>query len=289
MNKDVAVSRGRGAVAKPASVSPGRGTDMGDVSFEGRALTYEEDMPTKFRSGAKAQAELALREKASRSGTDLVRARDVITPPRPERQIRKIEKSSIASGVRQLEKPRRSMGRTVQRRIGWNATPTQVMVTTAERELTKRDDGRLAPSGDWLIEHRKTFSNASGAAEKRVGKVKGTAPAPGAPSAAQPPPASSAPPDGGDTYPEGQFALSLLPAQVRSSVIARVPAPTVFDGTVMLVSDGKTGEEAHKEVNVIRMDDKRAVVIQATLKPNADEWEVSQATYALSAPEIEQV
>lgn len=57
----------------------------------------------------------------------------------------------------------------------------------------------------------------------------------------------------------------------------------------MLVSDSTTGEENHKEVNVIRMDDKRAVVIQAKLKPNTDEWEVSQATYTLSPPEIEQV
>ena len=72
-------------------------------------------------------------------------------------------------------------------------------------------------------------------------------------------------------------------------MIARVPVPTVFDGAVMLVSDGTTGKEDHKEVNVIRMDDKRAVVVQAKLKPTSDEWEVSQAAYALSSPEIEQV
>lgn len=288
MGKDVAINRGGGAVARPAFVDPGKGTDIGNLSFEGRALTYEEDMPTRFRSGAKAQTELVLRKESSKSGSDLVLARDVVAP-KSDRQIKKIEKTSIASGTRQLEKPRRSMGRVVQRRVGWNATPTKIMVTTAERELTKRDDGRLAPSGDWLIEHRKTFSNASGAAEKRVGKVKTSAPAPGASDTPQgssvPSPASA----GGDTFPEGQFALSLLPAQVRSSLIARVPTPTVFDGSVMLVSDSTTGEENHKEVNVIRMDDKRAVVIQAKLKPNTDEWEVSQATYTLSPPEIEQV
>lgn len=288
MGKDVAVSRGGGAVAKPAFVDPGKGTDIGEVSFGGRAFTYEEDMPTKFRSGAKAQTDLVLRKQAKQSGTDLALARDVVAP-KSDRQVKKIEKASIASGVRQLEKPRRSMGRIVQRRVGWNATPTQIMVTTAERELTKREDGKLAPSSDWLIEHRKTFSNTSGAAEKRVGKVKVSAPPPGAPSGSQTPQATPASASNDDAFPEGQFALSLLPAQVRSSAIARVPAPTVFDGAVMLVSDGNTGQETHKEVNVIRMDDKRAVVIQARLKPNADEWEVSQATYTLSAPEIEQV
>lgn len=289
MGKDVAINRGGGAVARPAFVDPGKGTDIGELSFGGRALTYEEDMPTKFRSGAKAQTELVLRKRANPSSTDLVVARDVVAP-KTDRQIKKIEKASIASGARQLEKPRRSMGRTVQRRVGWNATPTQIMVTTAERELAKREDGKLAPAGEWLIEHRQTFTNTAGAAEKRVGKVKVSAPAPGAPEVPQAPPAPSSGVSGaGDSFPEGQFALSLLPAQVRSSAIARVPAPTVFDGAVMLVSDSKTGEETHKEVNVIRLDDKRAVVIQARLKPKSDEWEVSQATYTLSAPEIEQV
>lgn len=288
MGKDVAINKGGGAVAKPAFVDPGKGTDIGGVSFGGRALTYEEDMPTKFRSGAKAQTDLVLRKQSKQSTTDLVLARDVVAP-KSDRQIKKIEKASIASGTRQLEKPRRSMGRIVQRRVGWNATPTQIMVTTAERELTKRDDGKLSPSGEWLIEHRKTFTNTAGAAEKRVGKVKVSAPAPGAPDGTQAPSAPTATAPGEDSFPEGQFALSLLPAQVRSSAIARVPIPTVFDGAVMLVSDAKSGEETHKEVNVIRMNDRRAVVIQAKLKPNADEWEVSQATYSLSDPEIEQV
>lgn len=288
MGKDVAINKGRGAVAKPAFVDPGKGTDIGGVSFGGRALTYEEDMPTKFRSGAKAQTDLVLRKQSKQSTTDLVLARDVVAP-KSDRQIKKIEKASIASGTRQLEKPRRSMGRIVQRRVGWNATPTQIMVTTAERELTKRDDGKLSPTGDWLIEHRKTFTNTTGAAEKRVGKVKVSAPAPDAPGGTQTPSAPTATAPGEDSFPEGQFALSLLPAQVRSSAIARVPIPTVFDGAVMLVSDAKSGEETHKEVNVIRMNDRRAVVIQAKLKPNADEWEVSQATYSLSDPEIEQV
>lgn len=288
MGKDVAINKGGGAVAKPAFVDPGKGTDIGGVSFGGRALTYEEDMPTKFRSGAKAQTDLVLRKQSKQSTTDLVLARDVVAP-KSDRQIKKIEKASIASGTRQLEKPRRSMGRIVQRRVGWNATPTQIMVTTAERELTKRDDGKLSPTGDWLIEHRKTFTNTTGAAEKRVGKVKVSAPAPDAPGGTQTPSAPTATAPGEDSFPEGQFALSLLPAQVRSSAIARVPIPTVFDGAVMLVSDAKSGEETHKEVNVIRMNDRRAVVIQAKLKPNADEWEVSQATYSLSDPEIEQV
>ena len=277
MGKDVAISKGGGAVTKPAFVDPGKGTDIGGVSFGGRALTYEEDMPTKFRKGAKAQTDLVLRKQSKQSTTDLVRARDVVAP-KSNMRIKKIEKSSIASGMRQLEKPRRSMGRVVQRRVGWNATPTQIMVTTAERELKKRDDGKLAPSSDWLIEHRKTFANIDGPAEKRVGKVKETAPAPEAPASTQGTPAPTASAAGDDSFPEGQFALSLLPAQVRSSAIARVPAPTVFDGAVMLVSDGHTGEERHKEVNVIRMNDKRAVVIQGKLKPDSAEWEVSQAT-----------
>ena len=200
MGKDIAISRGNGTVAKSSFVDPGKGTDIEELSFEGRALTYDEDIPTTFRPGAKAQRELALRKRANSPGTGLILARNVITP-KSDRQIKKIEKASIASGVRQLEKPRRSMGRIVQRRIGWNATPTQIMVTTAERELAKREDGKFTPAGEWLIEHRQTFTNTAGAAEKRVGKVKESASsASGAPGTSQAPPVPS----------QGASGLSLI-------------------------------------------------------------------------------
>lgn len=287
MSKDIAVSAGKGAVARPANVDPGQGTDIGGLSFSGRALTYDEDMPTVFRPGAKNQA-LALREAQATPGAEVLLARDARSPM-SERDLKKIAKATIASGVRQLDKPRRSMGRIVQRRIGWKATPTQIMVTTAERELTRRQDGKLTPAGEWMIEHRQTFTNKGGAAEKRVGKIAHTTES----AASQPTTATPGGPGTAsavrDTFPEGQFALSLLPAQVRSSVIARVPVPSVFDGSVMMISDAATGAESHKEVNVIRMDAARAVVVQARLTPRTGQWDVSQATYTLSDPDIEQV
>lgn len=72
-------------------------------------------------------------------------------------------------------------------------------------------------------------------------------------------------------------------------MLARVPVPSVFDGSVMMLSDAATGAESHKEVNVIRMDATRAVVVQARLTPRTGQWDVSQATYTLSDPDIEQV
>lgn len=293
MGKDVDLKHNTGAVTRPAPTNPGQGADINEVTFAGKALTYEADIPTQFRAGAKKQTQAHLQKAGNHPGNALaVQARHTIAP-KPPRQIAKIEQASIASGVRQLDKPRRSLGRIVQRRVGWNATPTQIMVTTAERELAKRPDGRLAAAGDWLIEHRKTYTNTLGAALKRKGTIPATdqAPqpasaAPGNPTAFASPAAAGA---GDEAFPEGRFALSLLPAQVRSSVISRVRNPTLFDGAVVLVSDAATGEERHKEVNVIRMDDTKAVVVQATLKPDMGQWEVSQASYSLSAPEIEQV
>lgn len=296
MSRDIEISRGtNGAVGKPAqqrntaNADPGRASDINALSFGARAYTYEDDIPTAFRVGAARGAELAIRQKP-RAGGALVRARDVVSPISP-RDLKKIEKQVIASGARQLDKPRKSLGRIVQRRIGWQATPTQVVVTTAERELTRsqQDAKKMVPKGDWLIEHRKTYPNTAGAATKRTGVVDGDYGAPAPASAATPstPAGASAAADA-PSFPEGEFALSLLPSQVRSSVIGRVPTPTVFDGTVLQVSDGNTRVVSHQEINLIRMNERTAVVVQAKRKPGTERWEVSQATYALGEPRIEQ-
>lgn len=281
MSKDVS-RRQAGTVSTSTPLDAGHGADIGTANFGGRALTYEEDIPTRFRHGAKDHGSLALAGSRAEGPSALVLASE-ITPP-DEQHARRVERTRIASGARQLDKPRRFMGRIVQRRIGWLATPTEILVTTVERELSPRGDGKLAPAGDWLIEHRKTFSSANGTAVKRSGKVPITPPDEG-PSNHQ---AQSSHPHHQDAFPEGEFALSFLPAPVRASAIARVPAPTVFDGTVIRVVSAETGKEEHREVNVLRMDTRSAVVIHAELKPRAHEWEVSQATYVLTAPRIEQ-
>lgn len=284
-----------------ANVDPGRGVSMSQVSFKAKGYTYDQDIPKVFRKGAAEATALVLANKRKKEAGavalyDKNFAHEQAISPRSDREMAKIEKQVHASGARQLDKPRKSMGRIVQRRVGWQATPTLIIITTAERELAKGADGKMRPSGEWLIESRKTYRNLDGAAQKRTGTVKDDS-TPTAPTVAaavpQAAPAAQGTPNARpaaqqDSFPEGTFALGFLPAEVRRSVIARVPEPTVFDGTSLQFQDPNTGEPTRNEVNVIRMDEKVAVVVQAVRKPGEDAWSVSQASYALGAPEVEQ-
>lgn len=301
MSKDLAPSDSsarRGALSTPGAGSrntaitdPGQGASIHKVAFTQRGYTYDKDIPTRFRKGAAQSNALVVAQPKKPSGALAVFSKSTAsTSPKSHRELAKIASQVIASGARQLEKPRRSAGRIVQRRIGWQATPALIVITTAERELTKGEDGKLRPAGEWLIEHRQTFRSTDGAAQKRTGTVAmGETEAPVISQATQARPSSdSGATAGQDSFPEGQLALSFLPASVRSSIIGRVPAPTAFDGTVLQYTDAHTLEVDRQEINVLRMDARRAVVVQASRKPDASAWEVSQATYTLGEPEIEQ-
>lgn len=309
--------RASGAVGAARSGRPqdaGPATDIDEVEFGGTVLTFEDDMPGQFRTGAREATtrqlaagghdRLAL-ERGSTDGpssqvTAVSRAADTVrfTPPSPPTTARQNQRFVIASMVRQLPAPRRSDGRVVQRRLGWQATPEAVIVTTVERELAKRADGRYSPSGPWLIEDRRTFRDTSGKAGKRSGAVpvdtSGTAGADGRAASGNAPGATSA----GDTtssaeadvarrFPSGSDALSMLPAVVRGPVIARVPTPTFFDGQTIQSYDSE-GDPAHYQVSVLRMDDKRAVMVHAERDVRAQRWDTTQVTYALGAGVAEQ-
>lgn len=266
----------------------GPGADITAVTFAGRAITYA-DIPTVFRAGAAAAGTALVPVRTSGKttpGSALVRPSKV-SQPQSQKATEKVAKQVIASGARQIEKPRRSGGRVVQRRVGWQATPTVIIITTAERELREQPDKRYAPAGEWLVEHRMTYPCMSGPADKRVGRVPFDI---GGDSQSEPEPVGLLPSSPGpDAFPEGSAALAFLPSSVRASVLARVPNPTVFDGTVLQFSEEQSGKVHHQEVNVIRMDAATAVVVQARRDPDATVWEVSQAVYALGEPEVEQV
>lgn len=274
----------------PQSPETGQATSLASLEFTNAALDYSDDLPRTFRSGVKASTEVALRSgKDARSGGELILASSTapsIIAPRDPATTRRIEKATIASGVRQLDKPRKASGRIVQRRIGWQATPDLIVITTAERELTKTAEGKYAPTGNWLIEDRRTYREANGRATKRTGAVpiEETSPAPGETPATAPGLESAV----AAQFPEGAQALGALPSAVRSSAIARVPSPRQFDGVILQYSDQGTNQPTSLEVNVLRMDAARAVVIQATRAVSSTTWSVSQATYKLTEPEIEQ-
>lgn len=278
-----------GQVPPRVKVDPGAGVDMSQVEFSQPGYSFDADMPTRFRTGAaeqvrKASTELVL----GRRSTELARPGEVSIAPRLAAEQAKVEARVFASGVRQLAGARRSGGRVVQRRVGWKATPEVVVVTVAERELVELSPGRMKPVGDWLVERRETWRSSAGEAVRRTGRVRAddavaVAEVAQATQSTGPVPGQAAP--AADAFPEGSFATSFLPRQVRSSLLARVPSPKVFDGTAIQYSRGSVPDRL--EVNVIRMDDSGAVVVQATRAHGSDDWEVAQAVYSLSAPEVE--
>ena len=292
-SSELQVRKTSAGVSTSGTPEVGVGADLAEVSFDRPALLHDNDIPTAFRSGAAtssslARAELTGPDGASRPGGELVRAERRV-PPRSEAAVAQLARESLASGVRQLAKPRKRGDRVVLRRIGWRATPDAVVITTAEQELTERAAKRYAPSGPWQIEHRVTYRHRDGRAEKRVGQV----PMDRATEDAGVQPAE-APTEGVQAqvsrqFPEGAEALSFLPKAVRASVIARVPLPTLFDGGLIAYCDSDTGAISRREVNVLRMTEETAVVVHAELPDGSTSWQVSQATYALTDPEIEQV
>lgn len=270
-----------GGLSAPSAVDPGAGTDPNALSYTQKAILFS-DLPTEFRRGAGAERALVL-ARTPRQDTALALYQEPPTSitPRPARASDALTASAIASGARQLDKPRRAGDRIVQRRIGWQATPRDIIITTAERELT-REGSRLRPTGPWLIERRETYTITGPAAERRVGRVPVAAEAASSPSQAPDPRSTENP------FPEGVFAVSVLPRPVRSSLLARVPTPTVFDGSVVQFSDPETGAATREEVNVLRMDARTAVVVQAKRDPGGAEWQVAQARYALERLTVEE-
>lgn len=284
MSSEVSVrNRVSGGLARSAQPDVGADSSVHDATFTTRALSFEEDMPSAFRPRTSTSTAITVKDKAAGA---LVPA-DQVRPPRTEQETRRIAKETIASGVRQLDKPRRNGERIVQRRIGWQATPSLIVLATVERDLAPAGDGRrMKPSGAWQIEQRTTYPCTTGKAEKRSGQVPLDPPAttdqadtesaqPGAQEAVR------------QQFPEGSDALSYLPRAVRATVVNFVPTPTAFDGSVLRCSTND-GTLLHHEVNLLRMSAHRAVVVQAKLLANAQQWEVTQASYDLGTPQVEQ-
>ena len=285
-------------------VDPGVGNDIRAAEFTAKAVVFD-DLPQTFRAAPSAPGptsnELVLVPKPR--GGELVPADGVLVEAGQARPV--AQKEVLASGAKKLSKPRKAHGEIVSRMIGWQATPDRIVVTVADRALKKREDGKYAPAGDWAIEHRTSYD---GTVQGRTGKVPvdagapagsaapaapaaGALPAGSSPSGAPAPAAPVAPPN--PDFEEGEGALSFLPAPVRSSVLARVPNPVLFDGSVHQYAFAD-GSVSHLQVDLLRMDHKTAIAVQGKLalkkgtSEYEDHWEVRQSVYTLSPGKVEQ-
>lgn len=297
-DKSVAIRKpgdGKGLAVGGPGVDPGTGHDIRQADFSGKAFTFD-DIPKGFRTVAKPAGApgtgLVLAEKKPRGG-ELVPMDGQVAEPGTVKPLN--EREVFASGAKQLSKPRKVRGEVVRRMIGWQAASDRIVVTVADQTLRKREDGKFTPAGEYGIENRTTYP---GQAQGRTGKVpvdsyetqQATAAANAAAAAAGKPNPEAANPD----FEMGIVALQHLPAPVRSSVLARVPMPLLFDGAVIQYNF-PDGSLSHLQVDLIRMDHKTAIAVQAKLevlsrgsKEFKDHWEVRQSVYQLGVAKVEQ-
>lgn len=284
MSANIVQSSGGGGLARASSVSVGEGNSTEGLKFEGRAELYS-DLPTSFRVGASSSNAIVLKTEAEKrqGGTSIVLAGTQNLKP-PVHIPATVADSAIASGVRKLSKNFKRGERIVQRKLGWFAMPNYIYVTTVERELQWRDDKKLAPSGPWLIENRRKWVPTQGVADKRVGSVRATPDTYEEGSSSRYVEEAEVIPD---AFLNGASAMGYLPKQVRGDVVVQVPTPNYFDGRLLGFTNQKTGAVDRLEVSLLRMNDNVAIVIYATSDPSTDIWEVTQARYLLSTPEVE--
>lgn len=171
------------------------------------------------------------------------------------------------SGARKL-----ADGRLVQERIGYRATTGKLVLVTAERTLTRRPDGKLAPTGPWSLTQSETHT-ASAPVTRRTGTV-----SPGVLHTATS--STAAGPGPSRAHASGVDSEAWLPSSVRAGLVKTVPTPSVHIGAFLLWTLGVGGGEPI--VDVLRLGGDRGVVVRAVRpdRPDAD-WRVSQLTYDL--------
>lgn len=275
--KDLA-KRPTNAPAKSAGgVNPGRGHDVTSGEY-GQPVVSFDDLPTKFapNSSDNTAANSAPSNSGATGGKSVARrdsAGGALQKPTGAPSPHAAGTSSgppIAQSARTLQKPRRSGGKVVERRVAWKATSRAIVYVTAEQELTRDAGGKFRRSGQWWLTRQQTFTPAS-APVRKPGRVPVDAASTGNPTGGAGAGSNSANPD---TY-EAELALASLPAPVRASVLARVPTPSVSEGAVVKYD----GSVERYEVNLLRMDAVTAAVVTASRGASDSHWDVTYLVF----------
>lgn len=243
-------------MAKHDAVDAGAGAALTQDAFGTEDALSLEMIPTRFRS-------------TSAAGRAVV--------PIGSASSTRIEKA-MAGQVTQLDKPRRKPdGSIVQRRIAWSATSSAVTISVIERDLTRRDDGKLTPTGQWLLDTRTTHTHLGDKATLRMGAV-----AFDTQTGTSEPTADFVADTINEIEVAGETVLPYLPIAVRAQLIRAVPEPTIFYGQMLMFP-----HDGHHEIHLLRLDDTTAVAIYAEAARNARAWSLKQATYTLGHPQVE--
>ena len=178
---------------------------------------------------------------------------------------------------------RRVDGRAVQEKTIWTATDTGFDIWVLRRTMTRKADGRYAPSTKWAVhEHQQHLfgadrSKRSGSVPSKVTQstVSVTDTGPGQ--------------KVGKEMANGMDAMSYLPAEVQTGILGIVPAPAILSGHLHQRLRGDT--PVGLELNLLAFDGTRAVVVAAQKQAegkwqNIDSlpWKVTQVHGSVTEP-----
>jgi hypothetical protein len=271
-------------LATPGSISVGESASTEGLKFSERAEQYS-DLPTEFRKGASSSNAIVLSKEAKeRQGNTSVVLASSVNIQTPIYIPPTVADNAIASGVRKLSKNFKSGNRIVQRKLGWFAMPSYIYVTTVERELEWVGEKKLAPKGPWLIENRRKWVPRQGVAEKRSGVVPVDVESGDNGSSSR---FVEVPEQIPDAFAQGANAMGYLPKVVRGDIASAVSHPNYFDGRLLGLVNPETDEVDQLEVSLLRMDDTTALVVRGVRSVDGNSWEITQARYSLSTPEVE--
>lgn len=177
----------------------------------------------------------------------------------------------VAEAVMSDQLVRRSgtPSRSFRLRVAFRAWPDRIVVVRLEQPLVPQPDGRLRVGGPYrtveITEYRAREHSV-----RRVGDV----PVDRAGGSGSGTVSSGLGCDRASEYASQQVAF--LPSQVRRSLYARAPRPTSFIAEAL-----KFADRGHYTVQALRMDDREAVVMRASLQVGADSWQVEQLTFVM--------
>lgn len=178
----------------------------------------------------------------------------------------------VASMARMLPGARRrgNPPEYFRRRVGWWAGPTSIVTAVSEQPLQPRPDGRFRTAGPWSGPRLEEL-RPLGKPVRRVGDVPHdrTFTGDGAQGAAA-----------GTPFDDALSHVAYLPEPVRRGIAARVPVPTFFEAEAVRYAPDR-GAPWHA-VQVLKMDDSRALVVAASRQADAPTWQVEQVVYDLS-------
>ncbi|HLS25727.1 MAG TPA: hypothetical protein VK063_07635 [Beutenbergiaceae bacterium] len=182
----------------------------------------------------------------------------------------------LASGVRtegSRVRRRRSEGTYFRRAIAWTATRQRILIHRMEQPLTRREDGRFQPSGQW-VKSGSVLREAPEPAAVRRGEV------PYAPQTGGESDSGDSAGDGEDRFAKAYSDLSVLPRPVRRSVLNRAVNPDHF--YTLLLQHERNGTVRRHSLNLIRANPSEGIVVVASRAAGASTWRVEQYTYDFS-------